>query len=126
MDASSPIAPVVAVCAMAAWSSISYVSAPCNLCFGFIALSIMLLLLMVLIMSLAWTKLYIAGEYLNISYLSPYLESLGSDFKHGADFAIAGATTQAYATNPFTLRVQVRQFLHFRSRSLELIAQGAS
>lgn len=81
---------------------------------------------MVLIMSLAWTKLYIAGEYLNISYLSPYLESLGSDFKHGADFAIAGATTQAYATNPFTLRVQVRQFLHFRSRSLELIAQGAS
>lgn len=64
-------------------------------------------------------------EYLNISYLSPYLESLESDFKQGADFAIAGATTQAYATNPFTLRVQVLQFLHFRSRSLELIAQGS-
>ncbi|XP_020276273.1 GDSL esterase/lipase At1g09390-like isoform X2 [Asparagus officinalis] len=64
-------------------------------------------------------------EYLNISYLSPYLESLGSDFKHGANFAISGAATQAYATNPFSLPVQVLQFLRFKSRSLHLLAQGS-
>lgn len=64
-------------------------------------------------------------EGLNISYLSPYLEALGSAFKHGADFAIAGSGTQASASNPLSLHVQVLQFLRFKSRSLELLDQGS-
>ncbi|KAG1326087.1 GDSL esterase/lipase LIP-4 [Cocos nucifera] len=63
-------------------------------------------------------------ESLNTSYLSPYLESLGSNYSNGADFAVAGAATQPYSTNPFSLNTQVRQFLRFKSRSLELISQG--
>ncbi|XP_072996598.1 GDSL esterase/lipase At1g09390-like isoform X2 [Typha latifolia] len=59
-------------------------------------------------------------ESLKTSYLSPYLESLGSDFRNGANFAIAGSKTLP-RDRPFALDIQVQQFLHFRSRSLELI-----
>ncbi|PKA63007.1 GDSL esterase/lipase [Apostasia shenzhenica] len=62
-------------------------------------------------------------ESLNTSYLSPYLESLGSNFSNGANFAIAGAATLP-SNNPFSLSIQVLQFLRFKSRSLELVAQG--
>lgn len=64
-------------------------------------------------------------ENLTINYLSPYLEALGSDFNHGANFAIAGAGTQASASYPLSLHVQVLQFLQFKSRSLELLNQGS-
>nr|CAD1816858.1 unnamed protein product [Ananas comosus var. bracteatus] len=63
------------------------------------------------------------SESLPTRYLSPYLEALGSDFSNGANFAIAGSTTLPNNV-PFALRIQVQQFLHFRSRSLELSAQG--
>lgn len=63
------------------------------------------------------------GESLNISYLSPYLESLGSNFTNGANFAVAGATA-LQKFNPFNLIVQVLQFLRFRERSLLLISKG--
>nr|CAD1828596.1 unnamed protein product [Ananas comosus var. bracteatus] len=33
----------------------------------------------------------VAGENLKINYLSPYLESSGSNFTHGANFAVAGS-----------------------------------
>ncbi|XP_062209877.1 GDSL esterase/lipase At1g09390-like [Phragmites australis] len=62
-------------------------------------------------------------ESLNMSYLSPYLEALGSDFTGGANFAISGATTLP-ANAPFALHVQLQQFLHFKQRSLDLIARG--
>ncbi|OAY70572.1 GDSL esterase/lipase, partial [Ananas comosus] len=44
-------------------------------------------------------------------------------FSNGANFAVAGSTTLPNNV-PFALRIQVQQFLHFRSRSLELSAQG--
>ncbi|KAG1326088.1 putative GDSL esterase/lipase LIP-4 [Cocos nucifera] len=62
-------------------------------------------------------------ESLNTSYLSPYLESLGSDFRNGANFAIAGSTTLP-PDIPFSLHIQVNQLLRFKARSLELIAEG--
>ncbi|CAM0881134.1 unnamed protein product [Alopecurus aequalis] len=62
-------------------------------------------------------------ESLNMSYLSPYLEALGSDFSNGANFAIAGSTTMP-RDRPFALHVQVQQFLHFKQRSLQLITHG--
>jgi hypothetical protein len=66
-----------------------------------------------------------AGESLNMSYLSPYLEALGSDFSNGANFAISGSTTMP-RDKPFALHVQVQQFLHFKQRSLELNSHGSS
>lgn len=64
------------------------------------------------------------GESLNIGYLSPYLKALGSDYSNGANFAIAGSATLPRDTL-FSLHIQVKQFLFFRDRSLELISQGS-
>ncbi|CAL9153719.1 GDSL esterase/lipase LIP-4-like [Musa acuminata AAA Group] len=63
-------------------------------------------------------------ESLHSSYLSPYMESLGSDFRNGANFAVIGSCTRP-PNVPFSLAVQVQQFLRFKLRSLELVAQGA-
>ncbi|VAH51406.1 unnamed protein product [Triticum turgidum subsp. durum] len=63
------------------------------------------------------------SESLNMSYLSPYMEALGSDFSNGANFAIAGSGTLP-RDRPFALHVQVQQFVHFKQRSLQLISQG--
>ena len=63
------------------------------------------------------------GESLKINYLSPYLESSGSDFTHGVNFAVAGAATETTAI-PFPLSTQVQQFLHFKNRTRELRPQG--
>ncbi|OWM80030.1 hypothetical protein CDL15_Pgr010008 [Punica granatum] len=62
-------------------------------------------------------------ESLNASYLSPYLESLGSNFTNGANFAIGGAGTLP-RFKAFSLDVQVRQFVQFRQRSLLLRSKG--
>ncbi|KAG2588492.1 GDSL esterase/lipase LIP-4-like [Panicum virgatum] len=64
-------------------------------------------------------------ESLNMSYLSPYLEALGSDFTGGANFAISGSATLPRSA-PFSLHVQVQQFIHFKQRSFELVAHGGS
>ncbi|XP_030532574.2 GDSL esterase/lipase At1g09390-like isoform X3 [Rhodamnia argentea] len=62
-------------------------------------------------------------ESLNTSYLSPYLESLGPNFSDGANFAIGGAATLP-RYKPFSLDVQVLEFLRFRSRSPLLLSRG--
>ncbi|KAJ7977708.1 GDSL esterase/lipase [Quillaja saponaria] len=63
-------------------------------------------------------------EHLSLSYLSPYLDSLAPNFTSGINFAVAGGTTLPRFV-PFVLDVQIRQFIHFKNRSLELISQGA-
>lgn len=61
-----------------------------------------------------------AGESLNTSLLNPYLDSMvGSKFQNGANFAIVGSTTLPRYV-PFVLNIQLMQFLHFKSRALEL------
>ncbi|GAB2282138.1 hypothetical protein Dimus_016691 [Dionaea muscipula] len=62
-------------------------------------------------------------EHLNLSYLSPYLDSLEPNFTSGVNFAVSGATTLPEFV-PFVLDVQVRQFIRFRNRSLELLSLG--
>ncbi|MQL81380.1 hypothetical protein Taro_013831, partial [Colocasia esculenta] len=62
-------------------------------------------------------------ESVKASHLSPYLESLGADFTNGANFAVSGSATLP-KTVPFSLFIQVLQFLRFRSRSLDLISQA--
>ncbi|KAK4848192.1 hypothetical protein QYF36_010195 [Acer negundo] len=63
------------------------------------------------------------GESLNTSYLTPYLESLGPNFSNGANFAVSGSSTLPRHV-PFTLDVQVSQFLRFRTRSPQLTLKG--
>ncbi|KAE8780293.1 GDSL esterase/lipase LIP-4-like [Hordeum vulgare] len=62
-------------------------------------------------------------ESLNISYLSPYLKALGSNYSNGVNFAISGSTTLPRDVL-FTLHGQVQEFFFFKARSLELTNQG--
>ncbi|GJN31978.1 hypothetical protein PR202_gb20443 [Eleusine coracana subsp. coracana] len=62
-------------------------------------------------------------ESLHTPYLSPYLKSLGADFRNGVNFAIGGSTATP-GGSPFSLDVQFHQFLYFRARSMELINMG--
>ena len=64
-----------------------------------------------------------AGESLGTPHLSPYLKALGSDFSNGANFAIGGSTATP-GGSPFSLDVQLHQFLYFRTRSFELLNKG--
>lgn len=65
--------------------------------------------------------LYFAGQSLNGTFLSPYLDSLGGfKFTNGANFAVVGSSTLPKYV-PFSLTIQVMQFLHFKARTLELV-----
>lgn len=73
-----------------------------------------------------------AAESLGKPFLSPFLDSLGSNFTHGANFATAGATvrppnqTQAQSgQSPVSLNVQSTQFADFQRRSQIVRKQGA-
>uniref|UniRef100_A0A6N2LBI4 GDSL esterase/lipase n=1 Tax=Salix viminalis TaxID=40686 RepID=A0A6N2LBI4_SALVM len=63
-------------------------------------------------------------QSLNASFLSPYLDSLGgSRFTNGANFAVVGSSTLPKYV-PFSLNIQLMQFLHFKARTLELTTAG--
>ncbi|CAK9174818.1 unnamed protein product, partial [Ilex paraguariensis] len=64
------------------------------------------------------------GQSVNTSFLSPYLDSVGTTFSNGANFAVVGSSTLPKYV-PFALNVQVLQFLHFKARSLELVHAGS-
>jgi hypothetical protein len=65
------------------------------------------------------------GERLGLDHLSPYLESSGVSFSHGANFAAAGAATaQTVDSGQFSLPTQLRQFRHFKARTAELLPLG--
>ena len=64
---------------------------------------------------------------MGLPFLSPYLDSVGMpNFPEGCNFAAAGSTILPHASLviPFSFRVQVAQFLQFKNRVLELLAQG--
>ncbi|KAG6508095.1 GDSL esterase/lipase At3g26430-like [Zingiber officinale] len=68
---------------------------------------------------------------LGLPFLSAYLNSIGTNFSHGANFATSGSTIrQPYATlsqsgfSPISMDVQTWEFSQFKSRSQELIQQG--
>ncbi|CAM6105959.1 unnamed protein product [Calypogeia fissa] len=61
------------------------------------------------------------AEGLGLPFLDPYLQSVTSDFKHGANFATAGATVRPVTyLSPFFLPIQVGQFLSFRKGVLDM------
>ncbi|MCO5611875.1 hypothetical protein L7F22_066134 [Adiantum nelumboides] len=65
------------------------------------------------------------AEELGMPYLDAYLQSVGSNFERGANFATAGSTIRMQNTSlqsgfisPFSLGVQVTQFAEFKQRTL--------
>ncbi|KAL5231447.1 hypothetical protein ABZP36_030223 [Zizania latifolia] len=62
-------------------------------------------------------------ESLNTHELNPYLKSIGSDYSNGVNFAMAGSTV-SHGVSPYSLNVQVDQFVYFKHRSLELFGRG--
>ncbi|KAL5552783.1 hypothetical protein UlMin_040184 [Ulmus minor] len=70
-------------------------------------------------------------EKLNLPDLKAYLDSIGSNFRHGANFASGGSTIQPVdgkmfeaKFSPFSLDVQIMQFLQLKARTSELYSQG--
>ncbi|XP_020680858.1 GDSL esterase/lipase At3g26430 [Dendrobium catenatum] len=72
------------------------------------------------------------AESLGLPLLSAYLNSIGTNFSHGANFATAGSTIRRQNTtlfqsgySPFSLDVQTWQLTQFKSRSQFFYSQGA-
>ncbi|XP_022151766.1 GDSL esterase/lipase At3g26430, partial [Momordica charantia] len=64
------------------------------------------------------------AKSLGLPYLSAYLDALGANFTHGANFATAGSTIRPQNTtiqqsgfSPISLNVQYNEFYDFRRRS---------
>ncbi|KAL8528113.1 hypothetical protein ACS0TY_005788 [Phlomoides rotata] len=71
------------------------------------------------------------AENLGLQYLSPYLDSIGSNFAQGANFATGGATIlrpkESWFENgvsPFPLEIQVEHFTQFKDRTSYFYNQG--
>ncbi|KAJ8749938.1 hypothetical protein K2173_013853 [Erythroxylum novogranatense] len=56
------------------------------------------------------------AEKLKLPYLSAYLDSLGTDFRHGANFAAGGSSIRPGGYSPFHLSIQISQFKRFKAR----------
>ncbi|KAE8698947.1 Esterase [Hibiscus syriacus] len=71
------------------------------------------------------------AERLGLPYLSAFLDSLGTNFTHGANFATAGSTIRPQNTtlhqsgfSPVSLNVQYYEFHDFHSRSQTMRKRG--
>lgn len=67
------------------------------------------------------------AEKLQLPYLSPYLDSIGTNFRHGANFATGGSTIRRQnesvflnGVSPFSLDIQIVQFNQFKDRTSKL------
>ncbi|WJX81276.1 hypothetical protein P8452_64178 [Trifolium repens] len=72
------------------------------------------------------------AEKLKLPYLSAYLNSLGTNYRHGANFATGGSTIRRqnetifqYGISPFSLDMQIVQFNQFKART-KLLYQEAN
>lgn len=73
---------------------------------------------------------FVAG-HLGLPFLNAYVDSIGSNFSHGACFAASGSTLQPVNAkiyeagfNPFSVDVQLLQFEQLKDRTEELYSQG--
>ncbi|KAH9604157.1 hypothetical protein KSS87_010497 [Heliosperma pusillum] len=67
------------------------------------------------------------AQAIGIPFVSPYLRSIGSDFRHGANYATAASTVRLPTTSlfvtgvsPFSLDIQLNQMKEFRSKVIEV------
>ncbi|XP_015570497.1 GDSL esterase/lipase At1g54790 isoform X1 [Ricinus communis] len=67
-------------------------------------------------------------DEMDLPFLNAYLESTGlPNFRKGCNFAAAGSKilpATASSVSPFSLGIQVNQFLRFKARALELLSKG--
>lgn len=75
--------------------------------------------------------IFCAAEKLGLPFVSAYLDSVGSDYRHGANFATGGSTIQPIdgrafeaSFSPISLDVQLLQFQQFKARTNELFSNG--
>jgi hypothetical protein len=72
--------------------------------------------------------LIFAVDAMDRQFLNPYLDSVGApNFQKGCNFATGGSTilpANAASTCPFSFGVQVSQFVRFKDRVLQLLAEG--
>ncbi|KGN59717.1 GDSL esterase/lipase At5g14450 [Cucumis sativus] len=66
------------------------------------------------------------AKQLELPYLSAYLNSIGTNFRHGANFATGGSTIRRQnesvfenGISPFSLDIQVVQFRQFKNRTID-------
>ncbi|KAJ4798164.1 GDSL esterase/lipase [Rhynchospora pubera] len=71
------------------------------------------------------------AQALGLPFVSPYLQSIGSDFRHGANFATLASTVLLPQTSlfvsgisPFSLGIQLNQMKELQARSLSLNQSG--
>ncbi|KAL8062822.1 hypothetical protein ABFX02_02G172200 [Erythranthe guttata] len=71
------------------------------------------------------------AQALGLPFVSPYLQSIGSDFRHGANFATLASTVRLPQTSlfvtgvsPFSLAIQLNQMKQFKSKVDELHSLG--
>ncbi|XP_014506492.1 GDSL esterase/lipase At4g01130, partial [Vigna radiata var. radiata] len=69
---------------------------------------------------------------LGLPFLSPYLQSIGSDYRHGANYATLASTvllpnTSLFVTgiSPFSLAIQLNQMKQFKTKVNEVHEQGS-
>ncbi|XP_052197082.1 GDSL esterase/lipase At5g14450-like [Diospyros lotus] len=73
------------------------------------------------------------AEHLRLPYLSAYLNSLGTSYRHGANFATGGSTIRRqnetifeYGISPFSLDMQAVQFDQFKARTADLYNEATA
>uniref|UniRef100_A0A5B7BHY8 Putative Esterase isoform 2 n=1 Tax=Davidia involucrata TaxID=16924 RepID=A0A5B7BHY8_DAVIN len=71
------------------------------------------------------------AEHLKLPYLSAYLDSIGTKFKHGANFATGGSTIRRQneswfenGVSPFPLDIQIEHYDQFKARTSYLYNQA--
>ncbi|KAJ1382782.1 SGNH hydrolase superfamily [Sesbania bispinosa] len=62
---------------------------------------------------------------LKLPYLSAYLNSVGANYRHGANFATGGSSILPGGYSPFHLGLQISQFIQFKSRTKILFYQNS-
>ncbi|XP_030544801.1 GDSL esterase/lipase At3g27950 isoform X3 [Rhodamnia argentea] len=60
------------------------------------------------------------AEDLKLPYLSAYLDSIETNFRHGANFATGGSSIRPGGYSPFHLGIQISQFMRFKSRVTDI------
>nr|XP_016486166.1 PREDICTED: GDSL esterase/lipase At4g01130-like [Nicotiana tabacum] len=73
------------------------------------------------------------AQALGLPFVSPYLQSIGSDYRHGVNFATISSTVLlpqsslfVSGVSPFSLEIQLRQMKEFKVKVDELQSKGNS
>lgn len=71
-----------------------------------------------------------AAKHLGLPFLSAYINSIGTSYRQGANFAAGSSTIRRQnrtffdGGTPFTLEIQIEQFNQFKARTRKFFMQG--